>query len=58
MWNRTQQSRVCAVEMNCLRGPCGVTRWDGENNERCGMGSRANKVNCGVMEWVKRNTLR
>ncbi len=26
--------------------------------ERCGMGSCANGVNCGVVEWVKRNTLR
>ncbi len=26
--------------------------------ERCGMGSQANGVNCGVVEWVKRNTLR
>ncbi len=39
-----------------------MTRWDGESNEsmyeRCGMGSRANGVNCGVVEWVKRNTLK
>ncbi len=50
---------VDAVEMSYLRGACGVTRWDGESNEsvcgRCGMGSQAN---CGVVEWVKRNTLR
>ncbi len=26
--------------------------------ERCGMGSQANRVNCGVVEWVKRNILR
>ncbi len=26
--------------------------------ERCGMGSQANGVDCGVVEWVKRNTLR
>ncbi len=26
--------------------------------ERCGMGSHGNGVNCGVVEWVKRNTLR
>ncbi len=25
---------------------------------RCGMGSQASGVNCGVVEWVKRNTLR
>ncbi len=39
-----------------------MTRWDGESNEsvykRCGMGSQANGVNCGVVEWVKRNTKR
>ena len=48
--------------MDNLRGACGVTRWDGGSNEsvyeRCGMGSQANGVNCGVVEWVKRNTLR
>ncbi len=50
------------MEISYLRGACGVTKWDGENNEsvyeRCGMGSRANGVNCGVEELVKRNTLR
>ncbi len=57
-WNRAQQSRVCVVEMSYLRGACGVTRWDGESNEsvyeRCGMGSQANGVKCGVVKWVKR----
>ncbi len=51
-----------AVEMSYLRGACGVTRWDEESNEslyeRCGMGSQANGVNYGVVEWMKRNTLR
>ncbi len=51
-----------AVEINYLRGTRGVTRQDGEGNEsmheRCGMGSPVNGVNCGVVEWVKRNTLR
>ncbi len=60
MWNRAQQSRVGAVEMSYLRGACGVTRWDGVSNksvyESCGMGSRANGVNSGVVEWVKRNS--
>ncbi len=50
------------MEMNYLRGAYGVTRWDGESNESmyesCGVGSRANRVNCGVVEWVKRDTLR
>ncbi len=39
-----------------------MTGWDGESNEsvheRCGMGTQANGVNCGVVEWVKRNMLR
>ncbi len=50
------------MEMSYLRGACGGTRWDGESNEsvyeRCGMGSQANGVNCGVVKWVKRNALR
>lgn len=61
-WNRAQQSRVCAVEMSYLREVCGVIRWDGETNEsvyeRCGMGTSANGIKCGVVEWVKRSTLR
>ncbi len=32
-WNGAQQSRVRAVEMSYLRGVCGVSRWDGLNNE-------------------------
>ena len=36
------------MEVSYLRGACGVTRWDGENNEsiyeRCGMGNQAKKV--------------
>ncbi len=39
-----------------------MTGWDGESNEnvyeRCGMGSHANGVKCGVVEWLKRNTLK
>ncbi len=58
MWNRAWQSRVRAVEMRYLRGACGVTRWDGESNERCGIGCHTNGVNCGLVEWMKRNTLR
>ena len=26
--------------------------------ERCGMGTCENGVKCGIVEWVKRNTLR
>ncbi len=32
-WNGAQQSRVSAVKMSYLRGACGVSRWDGLNNE-------------------------
>ncbi len=39
-----------------------MTRWEGESNEtvyeKCIMGSCANSMKCGVVEWVKRNTLK
>ena len=39
-----------------------MTRWEGERNarvyKRCGMETCTNGVKCGIMEWVKRNTLR
>ncbi len=39
-----------------------MTRWEGESNEsvyeRCDMGACESGVKCGVVEWVKRNTLR
>jgi len=61
-WNEAHQSRIRAVEMSYLRGACGVSRWDGERNERVyeryGMSENARGVDCGVVEWVKRNTLR
>ncbi len=48
--------------MSYLRGACGVNRWDGLSNEsvyeRCGMRGRGSGVGCGVVEWVKRCTLR
>ncbi len=61
-WNGARQSRVRAVEMSYLRGVCGVNRWDGLSNksvyERCDMRGRGSGVRCGVVEWVKRSTLR
>ncbi len=61
-WNGAQQLRVHAVEMSYLRGSCGVNRWDGQSNEsvyeRCGMRGHGHGVWCGVVEWVKRSTLR
>ena len=61
-WNEAQQSRIRAVEMSYLRGACGLTRQDLESNEsvyeRFGMESRGEGIKCGVVEWVKRNTLR
>ncbi len=56
--SRAQQSRVCAVEMSYLRGACGVNRWDGVSNERCGMRGRGSRVGCGGVELMKRSTLR
>ena len=57
IWNKAQQSRMHAVEMSYLRRICGVTRWEDESNEnmyeRCGIGTCANEIKCGVVEWVK-----
>ncbi len=51
-----------AVEMSYMRGACGVSRWDGLSNEsvyeRCGMRRRGIGVECDVVEWMKRSTLR
>lgn len=33
--NMAQQSGVAAVGMSYLRGPCGVTRQDGERMKAC-----------------------
>ena len=50
------------MKKSYLRGAYGVTRWEGDSNEsvyeRCGMGTSADGVKCGAVEWVKRNTLR
>ena len=39
---------MCAMEIDYLRGACGMTRWEGESNEsvyeRCGMASCVNGV--------------
>ena len=62
MWNESQRSRIQAVEMSFLRGACGIGRMDGESNERVygrfGMSSKGEGMKCGVVELVKRNTLR
>ncbi len=54
--------RLISRKIRYLRGACGVSRWDGLSNEsvyeRCGMSGRGNEVGCGVVEWVKRSTLR
>ncbi|KAK3889856.1 hypothetical protein Pcinc_006182 [Petrolisthes cinctipes] len=61
-WSRAHQYRIGAVEMSYLRGACRHTRGDGESNEsvyeRCGMSEKAIGIECGVVERVKRNTLR
>ncbi len=58
--SRSQQYRVTAVEISYLRGACGETRWEGEDNgsvyKRSETRTRANGVMCLEVEWVKRNT--
>ncbi len=48
--------------MSYMQGACGVSRWDGESNEemygRFGMSETAVEMDCGVVEWLKRSTLR
>ncbi len=47
--------------MSYLWGASGVSRWDRESNEmhgRFGMSEAATGVECGVVEWVKRSTLK
>ncbi len=56
-WNAAQQSRIRAVEISYIRGSCGVSGWDGDCNERFGMGVTV-QVDCGVVEWVKGGVLR
>ncbi len=34
-WNRSQQSRVCAVEMSYLRGACGMMMWEARVMKAC-----------------------
>ncbi len=62
VWNQSQRSKIQAVEMSYLRGGCGVNRMDGESNEnvhrKFGMSSRGDGMSCGVVEMVKRSTLR
>ncbi len=48
--------------MNYLRGGCGVNRMNCESNEnvyrKFDMSSRGEGMSCGVVEMVKRSTLR
>ncbi len=59
--NKCQRSRV-AVEMSYLRSACGVSRMDGMSNEsvyeRVGMCHVGEGKKCGVVEEVKRQTLK
>ncbi len=45
-----------------MQGACDVSRWDRESNEdmygRFGMSETAVEIDCEVVEWVKRSTLR
>ncbi len=51
-----------AVEMSYLRSACGVSRMDGVSNEsvyeRFGMSHVGVRKKCGVVEEVKRQTLK
>ncbi len=33
VWKQSQRSKIQAVEMNYLRGGCGVNKMDGKSNE-------------------------
>lgn len=33
MWNEAQQLQIRAVELNLMISECGVSGWDGENDE-------------------------
>ncbi len=61
-WNESQRSRVQALEMSYLRGACGVSRMDGVSIEsvceHCGMCHVGVGKKCGVVEEVKRQTLK
>ncbi len=60
VWNHSQRLKIQAVEINYLRGGCGVNRMDGESNEylyrKSGMSGRGEGMSCGVVEMVKHNT--
>ncbi len=62
VWNKSQRSRVQAVEMSYLRSACGVSRLDGMSNESVyehfGMCHVGEGKKCGVVEVVKRQTLK
>ena len=61
-WNAAEQAKIKAVEMQYLRGAMGRTRMDGVRNmevyEYFGMNENAVGMDCGVVEWVKRSSLR
>ncbi len=62
VWNQSQRSKIQAVEMSYFRGGCGVNRMNGESNgkvyRKFGTSSRGEGMSCGVVEMVKRSTLR
>ncbi len=57
-WNAAQQMRLRAVEMSYMRGACGISRWDLEDNEKVyeifSMSATAKGMDCGVVAWVKK----
>ena len=49
-----QPLRIRVAEMRCLRGACGLARWDGESSmnvyENLGMDETAKGIDCGMVE--------
>ncbi len=50
------------MEISYLRGACEATRWEGESKESvdecCSISACTTGVSFGVVEWLKRNTLK
>ncbi len=57
-----EMSKIRAVEMSFLRAASGISIIERVSNERIyenfGMSEKKEGIKCGVVEWMKRNTLR
>ncbi|GBP42988.1 hypothetical protein EVAR_49476_1 [Eumeta japonica] len=56
VWHKKHESRINAVEMRSLRGICGVSRKDGNNDdrERCGFKDVVTREERGMLQWFGR----